>query len=285
MSGLRSPLNMLQAAGVLLVLGAVAGCKPQGASTETLARELPSDNKIASVPLGDVAGAAEGMVADSINNPVAGNQTAIADGQRLFKAMNCAGCHGYDATGGMGPDLTDKYWRYGGTPGALYRSIFEGRPQGMPSWGTALPPQEIWKIVAYLATLGGSYDAGLRHASLQGDHNVTFVAPEIQQLDSLFNQPGSTGASVPSSAPSALGAAGGAPELAAPGSPPLTQTAVPESTPNAEEAKAPLPASQGGGLGSNSNPPAPGTSGSNDDKPTDNSNAPAAANPAPSNDQ
>jgi len=277
--------HTLQAAALLIAISSVAACKPQAENAATSARNLPSDNKLASVPLGEVAGAAEGMVADSIKNPLAGDKAAIAEGHRLFNAMNCAGCHGYDATGGMGPDLTDKYWRYGGTPGALYRSIFEGRPQGMPSWGTALPPQEIWKIVAYLATLGGSYDAGLRHASLQGDHNITFTAPEIQQLDVLFNQPGSVGASVPTSAPSALGAGGGAPELAPPGSPPLTQTAVPESRPNAEEATAPTPASNGGGLGSNSNPPAPGTSGSNDNKPADKSNAPAATNPAPSNDQ
>ena len=76
----------------------------------------------------------------------------------------------------MGPNLTDAYWRYGGTPAAIYKSISEGRPQGMPSWGLALPSQEIWKIVAYIATLGGSYAPNLHDASLQGDHDVTSVA-------------------------------------------------------------------------------------------------------------
>ena len=61
--------------------------------------------------------------------------------------MNCAACHGYDLKGGMGPDLTDTYWRYGGSPADIYKSIFEGRPQGMPAWGRALPPAMIWKVV------------------------------------------------------------------------------------------------------------------------------------------
>ena len=74
--------------------------------------------------------------------------------------MNCASCHGYDATGGMGPNLTDKQWRYAGTPAAVFNSIAQGRPQGMPSWGRTLPEGQIWSIVAYLQSLGGTYAAG-----------------------------------------------------------------------------------------------------------------------------
>ena len=48
--------------------------------------------------------------------------------------MNCAGCHAYDLTGGMGPDLTDNSWLYGGKPGEIYHTIAEGTPRGMPAW-------------------------------------------------------------------------------------------------------------------------------------------------------
>ncbi|HZP86155.1 MAG TPA: c-type cytochrome, partial [Burkholderiales bacterium] len=98
-----------------------------------------------------------------------GNPTAVQEGKNLFIKMNCAGCHGYDAGGGMGPSLVDHYWRYGGVPVSVYKSIYEGRPQGMPAWGRALPPQEIWKIVAYLESLGGTFPADAYHAALQGD--------------------------------------------------------------------------------------------------------------------
>ncbi len=78
---------------------------------------------------------------------------AVAAGKTLFAKMNCAGCHTYTGKGFMGPDLTDSYWRYGGAPEEIYRSIYEGRPQGMPAWGKALPSDEIWQLVHYIGSL------------------------------------------------------------------------------------------------------------------------------------
>ena len=49
-------------------------------------------------------------------NPLAGSADAVEAGHQLFGKMNCAGCHAYDLTGGMGPDLTDNSWQYGGKP-------------------------------------------------------------------------------------------------------------------------------------------------------------------------
>ncbi len=110
------------------------------------------------VPLGLSAG--DGPVLNvSATNPLQNDQTAVEEGKKLFRQMNCAGCHGYDAKGGMGPDLTDTEWRYGGTPIDLYKSIYEGRPQGMPAWGNALPPQTIWQMVSYIQSLGGTFVA------------------------------------------------------------------------------------------------------------------------------
>lgn len=110
------------------------------------------------VPLGFSAGGAPGLNA-SVANPLAGDPNAIQEGKRLFTSLNCAGCHGYQAKGNMGPDLTDKAWRYGGTPIDVYKSIYEGRPQGMPAWGNALPPNSIWQLVAYVQSLGGTLSA------------------------------------------------------------------------------------------------------------------------------
>lgn len=124
----------------------------------------------AAVPLGDLAGAATERFPANIRNPLGGgNDATIEAGHKLFEQMNCAGCHGYDAKGGMGPDLTDRYWRYGGTPVQIYKSIYEGRPKGMPAWGKVLPDQSIWELTAYVQSLGGAFPAGSYHRGLQGD--------------------------------------------------------------------------------------------------------------------
>lgn len=121
------------------------------------------------LPLGDVAGQSVSTSSADVANPESSDPTAVAEGHKLFISMNCAGCHGYDAKGGMGPNLTDTYWRYGGTPAQIYQSIASGRPKGMPSWEKKLPAREIWQLTAYLQSLGGSFPAKDYQAAMQGD--------------------------------------------------------------------------------------------------------------------
>ena len=71
--------------------------------------------------------------------------------------MNCVYCHGANGVGLIGPPLNARGWRYGGTPAQIYNSIHDGRPQGMPAWGESLPPEEIWRLVAYIESLGGAF--------------------------------------------------------------------------------------------------------------------------------
>ncbi|MEO7010614.1 MAG: c-type cytochrome [Caldimonas sp.] len=167
------------------VLGAVAlalgGCGPShgGSTASAPPRDQPGMDAIHAVPLGDVAGGAESNAAADLPNPYAGNPQAVQQGHDLFIKMNCAGCHGYKAKGGMGPNLTDGYWRYGGVPVSVFKSIYEGRPQGMPAWNPALQPQDIWKIVAYLQSLGGTYPANAYQAWAQGDRPGEQVPDEV----------------------------------------------------------------------------------------------------------
>jgi cytochrome c oxidase cbb3-type subunit 3 len=121
---------------------------------------LPGDGVLASVPLGDLSGARNDALKWSIRNPYANDPAAIREGERLFGQMNCAGCHGYDLTGGMGPDLTDGFWRYGGTPSEIFKSIHDGRPKGMPAWGGMLADEDIWRITAYIQSMGGAVPPG-----------------------------------------------------------------------------------------------------------------------------
>lgn len=162
---------------------AVTGCdKTEGGSTaQAPVKAQPGMDAIAAIPLGDVVG---GHTAPDkpIGNPFGGKPESVAEGRTLFVKMNCAGCHGYEAKGGMGPNLTDGYWRYGGAPVQIFKSIYEGRPQGMPAWNPALPPEEIWKVVAYIQSLGGSYPEGGLAAFVQGDTPQTQYAPETRRV-------------------------------------------------------------------------------------------------------
>ncbi|HWJ23285.1 MAG TPA: c-type cytochrome [Gemmatimonadaceae bacterium] len=130
---------------------------------------LPNEGILANVAIGDIAGVGNNTLDATIRNPYVGDMAAIKEGHDLFVGMNCAGCHGYDLKGGMGPDLTDTYWRYGGSPADIYKSVFEGRPQGMPAWGRSIPPALVWKVVAYIQSKGGAYPAALADRGRQGD--------------------------------------------------------------------------------------------------------------------
>lgn len=103
------------------------------------------------------------------DNPLGNGADVVVAGKQLFTQMNCAGCHGYDGSGNMGPKLTDGYWRYGGSPAAIYATIRDGRPQGMPPWGRLLPPEKIWQLTAYVGSLGGGVPADQALAALHGD--------------------------------------------------------------------------------------------------------------------
>ena len=144
---------------------------------------LPSAALIAAVPLGQVARRAPAGAWWLCRppTPIMPNPQAIEQGKQLYIQMNCAGCHAYNGKGNMGPDLTDSEWRYGGLPVQIYQSIFDGRPQGeLPSWGAALPPAEIWKLVAYIQSLGGSVSVSDYEHARQGDQPGEQVAPEAQ---------------------------------------------------------------------------------------------------------
>lgn len=89
-------------------------------------------------------------------NPYANQPAAAATGRQLFVGFNCAGCHSGYAGGGMGPSLRDSLWIYGDEDAQIFSTIAEGRPYGMPAWGTRLTDDQIWMLVTYIKTLGTS---------------------------------------------------------------------------------------------------------------------------------
>lgn len=167
----RAGAELLIAAALLAL--AASGCHnnaPDAVRNGAVgAVALPPDSLLARVPVGDLAGATPNRITATIPNPYSGNTAAIEAGRQLFTRMNCVGCHGYDLHGGMGPNLTDTYWDYGGAPAQIFKSIYSGRPKGMPAWGRALTADEIWKLVAYIQSKGGAFPASQAEAGLQGN--------------------------------------------------------------------------------------------------------------------
>jgi putative heme-binding domain-containing protein len=85
-------------------------------------------------------------------NPLAGDADAIQSGMGMFRSR-CADCHGMDARGVRGPDLT-QVWASGRTDAGLFRTLRRGVPgTEMPSVGPRTSDDEVWKMLAYLKTI------------------------------------------------------------------------------------------------------------------------------------
>lgn len=88
-----------------------------------------------------------------VKNPYEGDKRAIEVGGQLFIGYNCIDCHGAEGSGAMGPSFQDGRWHFGGTPGEVFESIYQGRPDGMPAWGGRISNDQIWMLTAYLRSL------------------------------------------------------------------------------------------------------------------------------------
>ena len=86
-------------------------------------------------------------------NPHEGDAAAVATGAKLFVAYNCIDCHGADGSGAMGPSLADGRWHFGGEPAEVFESIYQGRPEGMPAWGSLISQDQVWMLVSYVRSL------------------------------------------------------------------------------------------------------------------------------------
>jgi cytochrome c oxidase cbb3-type subunit 3 len=79
----------------------------------------------------------------------------IAAGKAVF-AANCASCHGDEGTGKTdagAPNLTDKFWIYGGDLQSIYTTVWNGRQGHMPTWESRLSPVERKILALYLVDL------------------------------------------------------------------------------------------------------------------------------------
>ncbi len=86
----------------------------------------------------------------------------VSKGKEVFTAK-CAACHGMNAEGLIGPNLTDKYWIHGGKMTDLLRVTNEGvLDKGMLAWRGIIPEPDIVAVVSYIWSLQGSNPANAK---------------------------------------------------------------------------------------------------------------------------
>lgn len=123
-----------------------------------------------SMPIGDYPGAAytkerlaamegEGEVTDADLLKLTSDAPMVATGKSIF-ITNCTKCHGNKAEGKEGPNLTDKFWLYGGSPAEIFLSIKNGTKKGMPDWGPMLGNGAVKQVAAYVITLRNTNVSG-----------------------------------------------------------------------------------------------------------------------------
>lgn len=95
-------------------------------------------------------------VLDESNVPLLVDNDALTKGQMLYTGK-CMPCHGKAGEGGIGPNLTDKYWIHGGSPTDIYLTIKNGVPEkGMIPWKNELRPRDIQEIASYIISIQGT---------------------------------------------------------------------------------------------------------------------------------
>jgi len=80
---------------------------------------------------------------------------AISGGKEIF-IKNCATCHGQKGEGGIGPNLTDEYWLYGGDIKGVFKTVKYGAKNGMQPWEKKMKPEEMQNVSSYILTLQGT---------------------------------------------------------------------------------------------------------------------------------
>lgn len=134
---------------------------------------LPTLDQLMKVPVTTLA-PGDVDIRPKLQPPAADDQSAER-GMQNFASFNCVGCHMGNGGGGMGPALSNHAFIYGAAPENIFLSIYQGRPNGMPAWGTVLPEDAIWDLVAYIGNLSDA-------PTSQWGSTTSSSSPDIEQV-------------------------------------------------------------------------------------------------------
>jgi mono/diheme cytochrome c family protein len=118
-----------------------------------------------------------------LKNPYADVTGVAAEGLKIYRSLDCGGCHGGGGGGGMAAPLTNAVWVYGKDDDTLFRLIALGtgnlspgdafKKQGfvrkgsenvvapMPPYGAIIKTDdEIWKIITWIRSVDCEQQSG-----------------------------------------------------------------------------------------------------------------------------
>ncbi|WP_338768559.1 cbb3-type cytochrome c oxidase N-terminal domain-containing protein [Bernardetia sp. ABR2-2B] len=135
-------------AGIIYFLVYVNGIAPD--STEEYQVAVAEGNVLKAQYLAKMANSIDE------NNVELADIAGITKGKTLF-VKKCRTCHGENAEGLSGPNLTDEYWLHGGDIKSIFKTVKYGvAAKGMISWKDQLSPQEIQEVSSFIISLQGS---------------------------------------------------------------------------------------------------------------------------------
>jgi len=106
---------------------------------------------IAALVSGALALVATQTAGQAVKNPFDGDATAAAEGKQIYLKNGCYACHGHEAEGAVGPDLTDDEWIFAPSDKMIFNTIAKGRKGTVMSpFAGQMTPDEIWKVVEFL---------------------------------------------------------------------------------------------------------------------------------------
>ncbi|MCO4820106.1 MAG: c-type cytochrome [Bacteroidetes bacterium] len=110
-----------------------------------------------------------GDVVDETSVTLLTDEASLAKGATIYDA-NCKVCHGDYGQGTVGPNLTDKYWKYDGSIKGVFETVKYGRPGGMQAWAQNMGPESLQAIASYVISLEGTtLPDGIEGKAAEGD--------------------------------------------------------------------------------------------------------------------
>jgi cytochrome c oxidase cbb3-type subunit III len=146
-----APLAVKSLLMCVLLMSSLCGCEREKRQYRTDPPVAAALDEVAPMPNGIAGAPPDAYVA--AGEPYTSNAYDLSQGKQLYSEFNCSGCHA-EGGGASGPAFLDGWWRYGPQVVSIYVSIRDGRPRGMPAFGSRLTTEQIWQLAGYVQTIG-----------------------------------------------------------------------------------------------------------------------------------
>ncbi len=108
-------------------------------------------------------GAAAALRAEPLVNPLTADDDTVKLGRKAWIASGCMACHGNNARGAVGPDLTDDEWLRAYSDEMVFNTIKRGRSgTAMSGFGDTLSDTQIWQLITWLQDENRKRKAGAK---------------------------------------------------------------------------------------------------------------------------